>query len=246
MKTARWLRYALAFGVMASLAGPAGAQAVETAPCTDENGALVFNELPQWVSAPARKVGNLGALGTGDAYPSWDGTAPTQSFQQGGGGASASYRLPFNATGSEYDPRGSGHFEGTFNGCIDNLFIDLYVGSPLPPAGGNIVTDLRLLIDGTQVYQTPGDPGPEINAPSEGGFYRMRFGFTNIHTLMSGTAADFKPLDGEHTLSLTLFSQYINDASFSYLYDATDAPSQLTFNKTTGLTPYTKLDVTAV
>ena len=246
MRKISWLRYALALGVVASLtAVPAAAQEAEAVPCTDETGAPAFNELQQWISAPAHKVGNLAAFGAAEAYPSWDGSAPTQSFEQGGGGATFSYRFPFNPLGSEYDPRGSGHFEGTFEGCIDKLFVDLYVGSPLPPAGGNIVTDLRLVIDGTQVYQTPGDPGPDINAPAEGNFYRMRFGFTNIHTLMSGSPADFKPLDGPHTLSMTIFSQYVNDASFSYLYDATDAPSHLTFNKKTGLTPYTKLDVTA-
>lgn len=254
MKTAKRLRYVLALGLVAGvMAGPAAAHhgADGHGPCTDENGVLKFDELQQHVSAPARKIGNLAAmgLGQGDTFPTWDGTAPTQSFQQGGGGVTVTHRMPFNPLGSEYDPRGSAYMEGGFNGCLNNIAFDLIIGSPVPPNGGTIVTDLRLSIDGTQVYQTPADPGPSINAPahgSSGAMWKMRFAFTNIHALMASSPADYQPLEGPHTIALTFFSQYVDDASYSFLYDATDAPSSLLFNRKASLSQYSKIDVSAV
>lgn len=254
MKPATWLRYALALGVVASvMAGPAAAHhgADGHGPCTDENGVLVFDELQQYVSAPARKIGNLAAmgLGQGDTFPTWDGTAPTESMQAGGGGVTVMHRLPFNATGAEYDTRGSAYVEGGFTGCLNNIALDMIIGSPVPPNGGTIVTDLRLSIDGTQVYQTPGDPGPSLNAPAHGtsgAMWKMRFAFTNLFALMSSSPADFQPLEGPHTLQLTFFSQFVDDASYSFLYDSTDAPSGLMFNRKASLSQYSKIDVTAV
>lgn len=242
MKTARWLRIGLSIGVVASVfAAPAAAQTT-TVPCTDESGTLAFNELQQWISAPERKIGNLGGMGQGDKFPSWDGTAPTGSFTSGAGGMTVAHRA-FNPTGGEYDPRGTGHFEGTFTGCINNIAWDLYMLSPVPPAGGGVVSVVRLTIDGTPVYTNPGDPNPnDIRAPAEGNFYRLRFAFTNIHSVMSGSPADFQPLDGPHTVQLSIFSQYIDDASYSYVYDASEAPSHLMFNRKASLSQYTKID----
>jgi len=251
MKTATWLRYALALGLVAGvMAVPAAAHhgADGHGPCTDENGVLVFDELQQYVSAPARKVGNLGAMGQGDTFPTWDGTAPTEAMP-GGGGVTITHRAPFNAQGSEYDTRGSAHVEGGFTGCLNNIAFDMIIGSPVPPNGGTIVTDARLVIDGTQVYQTPGDPGADVNAPahgSSGAMWKMRFAFTNIFALMSSSPADFQPLEGPHTIALTFFSQFVDDATYTFLYDSTDAPSSLLFNRKASLSQYSKIDVSAV
>ena len=251
MKKATWLRYTLALGLVTGvMAGPATAHhgADGHGPCTDENGVLKFDELQQYVSAPERKIGNLGAMGQGDKFPSWDGTAPTEAMPAGGG-VTISHRAPFNASGTEYDQRGSAYVSGGFTGCLNNIAFDMIIGSPVPPNGGDIVTDLRLVVDGTQVYQTPGDPGPSVRAPahgSSGAMWKMRFAFTNLFALMSSSPADFAPLEGPHTIELTFFSQYVDDASYTFLYDSTDAPSGLLFNRKASLSQYTKLDVTAV
>lgn len=105
-----------------------------------------------------------------------------------------------------------------------------------------MVTRLRLVIDGNEVYRTADDPGPAISAPEAGtGLYKMRFAFVGLHEAMS--FGGFQPLEGEHSIELSLFSQFVNDAQGAYVYDATEFPSDLTFNKAT-LTGYTQLDVT--
>src|SRR5688572_21868042 len=190
MRSATWLRYTLALGVVASvMAGPAAAHhgADGHGPCTDENGVLVFDELQQYVAAPERKIGNLGAMGQGDAYPTWDGTAPTTTIQDGGGGVSFTHREPFNVQGTEFDPRGSAHIEGSFDGCLNNIALEMILGSAVPPAGGTTATMMKLSIDGTQVYQSA-FPGPEVNAPahgSSGAMWKLKFAFIKVHDLMS-------------------------------------------------------------
>jgi hypothetical protein len=246
MRTFRIARIGLALGILASLAvGPTAARGAE--PCKDDLGNLVFNEVQQWVKAPSTKLGNLGGFDQGD-YPTWNGTAPTQSVQAGAGGGSIATRAPLNATGSEYDPRGSGHFEGKFTGCIDKIAWDMFLLSPIPPLAGGITTELKLIIDGTQTWLTPGDPGPSINTTSEGttgALYRLRFVFTGIYNAMNLDPQSYAPLEGEHTIQLTLFPQFVNDPQGAYVYDTTEAPSSLTFNKKTGLSAYTKLDQAA-
>ena len=227
----RVLRALVAAAIIASLAiVPAGA---ETTACVDPlTGLPVFTETPQWVKAPAKKLGNLGAAGTGDAYPTWNGEAPTQSVTAGAGGGSIQSRAG-NPQGQSYDPAGAGHFEGTFTGCINNMTWDLYMLSPLP-ATDTVVTIAELRIDGTPVFVNPGDPAPEFNVVKEGdtgALYRMKFSFTDIYTLMSTYPGDFAALDGEHTLSLTLYTQYVNEAQGAYVYDTTEAPTSVTFNK---------------
>lgn len=236
----RVLRLVVAAAIVASLAiVPASAET----PCVDPlTGLPVFTETPQWVKAPAKKLGNLGAAGTGDAYPTWNGEAPAQSVTAGAGGGSLQGRAG-NPLGNTYDPAGAGHFEGTFAGCIDNMTWDLYMLSPLPPAAGNVVTIAQLHIDGTPVFVNPGDPAPEVTIVEEGdtgALYRLKFSFTDIYTLMSSYPSDFAALDGEHTLSLTVYTQYVNEPQGAYVYDTTEAPTSVTFNKA-DVTGYTLL-----
>jgi hypothetical protein len=223
---------------------PAAAQVVETEPCKDEEGNLVFDEVVQWIKAPEQKLGNLGATDFGE-FPTWSGEAPTQSVEEGAGGGSLQSRVGNPVTAFEYQKETSGYFQGTFTGCINQISWDLYLLSPAPPAGGGVVSRLQMYIDGTLVHLTAGDPGPDINAPAEGDtglLYKLQFAFTGLYQAMNSSPGDFAPLDGEHTIELTMFSQYLDDAQGMYVYDTTEAPSRLTFNKTAGLGSYTKLE----
>jgi hypothetical protein len=238
----RRVRLPLALGLVVLL--PAAlAVADEHEPCTDEEGELVFDEVTQWVKAPDTKLGNLGATDLGD-YPTWSDEEPTASVFDGAGGGSLQHRFG-NVTGMTYEREVAGHFEGTFTGCIDLIAWDLYLLSPLPPVQGTVTTIAQLVIDGNPIYVNPGDPAPGFNAPGEGDtgmLYRMQFAFTGVYDVMSRFPAGFEPLEEEHTIELTLYSQFINDAQGFYVYDTTEAPSHLTFNKAEGLGNYTLLE----
>lgn len=250
MDIARWLRITISAGVVAALTvSPAAAQEAERLPCHDEEGNLVFSELVQWIKAPENRFGNFGAVSeaTGEDfgdYPTWSGEAPTESVEDGAGGASIQQRAG-NPLGNEFNREAAGHFEGAFEGCIDAIAWDQYLLSPVPPAGGGVTTIIRLVIDGQTVYVPATNMAPDINAPPEGDtglLYRMQFVFTGLYQLMKSSPADFQPLEGEHTIEATMFSQFVNDAQGMYVYDTTEVPSRLTFNKSTGLGAYTKIE----
>jgi hypothetical protein len=250
MHISRLLRLTVSLGVMAAItAAPAAAQVVETEPCKDEEGNLVFTELVQWIKAPENRFGNFGAVSeaTGEDfgdYPTWSGEAPTESVEDGAGGASIQQRAG-NAVGNEFNREAAGHFEGAFEGCLNAIAWDQYLLSPVPPTGGAVTTIIRLVIDGQTVYVPATNMAPAINAPSEGDtglLYRMQFVFTGLYQLMNSSPSDFAPLEGEHTIEATMFSQFVNDAQGAYVYDTTEVPSRLTFNKATGLGAYTKIE----
>jgi hypothetical protein len=242
----RWLRIALALGLLGALAiAPAAAEeGEEPEPCHDEDGNLVFEEVEQWIKAPEGRLGNLGGVSEttgqdlGD-YPTWSDEEPADSVTDGAGGGTFQQRAG-NPIGDEFNREAAGHFVGTFDGCINNIAWDLYLLSPLPPIGGTVTTIMRVLVDGTFVFQNAPNEAPEVQAPEAGtGLYRMRFAFTGLYDLMSSFPQGFEPLEETHTIEITLFSQFINDAQGFYVYDTTEAPSQLTFNKTEDLGQYT-------
>ena len=260
MRSVRLPRLAAVLGlaVLVANASPSIAQEEEPKPChefvetTDEDGntvieeQLVFEELPQWIKAPEQRIGNLGATDAG-SYPTWSGDEPTQSVEEGAGGISFQSRAGNPVNGFQHRGETAGHFVGTFTGCINTIAADIYVLSPLAPASGNVVTRFVLKIDGVDVHATATDPGPDINAPSEGDtgmLYRLRFAFTGIYNAMSSFPADFAPLEGEHTIELNMFSQYVDDAQGGYVYDTTEAPSALTFNMENLTAHYTKIEPT--
>ena len=244
MRISRLLRLTVSLGVMAAITtAPAAAQVVETEPCKDEEGNLVFDEVVQWIKTPEQKLGNLGATDFGE-FPTWSGEAPTESVEDGAGGGSIQHRAG-NPLGNEFNREAAGHFEGTFAGCLNAIAWDQYLLSPVPPTGGAVTTIIRLVIDGQTVYVPATNMAPAINAPSEGDtgvLYRMQFVFTGLYQLMNSSPSDFAPLEGEHTIEATMFSQFVNDAQGAYVYDTTEVPSRLTFNKATGLGAYTKIE----
>jgi hypothetical protein len=239
------VRVALSLSVLASLFVGTLAGAAE--PCTDASGKLVFNELKQYIKAPEHKLGNLGATDFGD-FPTWNGIPPSQSIQGGAGGGSFAARYPFNPSGTEYDPKGSARFEGAFTGCIDTIAWDLYLLSPLtpegvPPSGDWVQARVNLVIDGTHTYRAPIPDGPMIHASSEGpGLYHLRFVFRGLHAAMKARAAQYAPLEAGHTIELAIFPQSIGEAQGAFVFDTTEAPSNLTFNKT-DLSLYSKIDL---
>jgi hypothetical protein len=250
----RWLRILLAIGLLGALAvAPVAAEEAEEGDeeeleerelCHDEDGNLVFDEVEQWIKAPDARLGNVGAVSeaTGQdisGYPTWSDEEPTGSVTDGAGGGTFQQRAG-NPLGAEFNREAAGHFEGEFTGCIDNIAWDLYLLSPLPPLGGTVTTIMRVFVDGTLVFQNAANEAPEVNAPEvEPGLYRMQFAFTGLYDVMSRFQTAFEPLEETHTIEITLFSQFINDAQGFYVYDTTEAPSQLTFNKTEGLDSYT-------
>lgn len=216
-------------------------------PCLDGDGNLELTEEVNWIKAPDHKLGNLAGTGAVD-YPTWSDEEPATSVTGGAGGGTLQARAG-NPLGTEYNPEGSGHFEGTFSGCLDTIAIDLYFLNPAQAAvGGEIVTKSQLFIDGTPVFIDSSDPAHEFNVEADGdtgALYKLRFAYTGIHKEMSTWPQDFEPLDSEHTITLTLFSQYVNpEQQAFYVYDTTEAPSSLSFN-TYELDDYTQIVVGA-
>lgn len=198
--------------------------------CTQEN---FFKEAETKFSNLGRVDNELGA-GV-HSFPTWDEEPPAQSVTEGAGAGflgSDGLRLLLNAAGPHNEAHGGATFEGTFDGDIDNLAVDLYFFMPFSNALGT--TDhtiyLTVLVDGAPVYETTADEWDSIaTSPSGDAVFLGQFALTDVHQRLR----QFNMADRD-SYEVTLHVQpiFIDVDNVVYVFDTTEVPSGITFNAT--------------
>jgi hypothetical protein len=193
-----------------------------------------------WFHEGGSKVGNLAFTGQ-VSYPAFDTTRPTASIQSGGGAAYFGNELTQYGLGQDH-PVHSVWFEGTVDGPIDNLAVDLYV---ITPGGDPVIGQYRLYttlrVDGTTIYRSP-YVGGDVATFSPGGQLggAIRFAFTDLYEALE--ASDLAGA-AQHSVRLAVSPYFVGDDAI-YLYDSTDYPSGGIFNiQPTFLGAYSRIQV---
>lgn len=195
-------------------------------PCYDaDTDALAYPEQQVWFAEGDTKVGN-----TSETPHGWTTEAPgSVTTGAGAGHVSASSQADNGAT--------TAVFEGTFTGCIGTVLFDLYSFDPAnrtsttagPTVARNHTVVAELQVDGVPVWS--GQVETTTTHRNEGmGPNRNTFSLDLADTMVE-FAAFLPPLDGEHTVTLSVNPYFINTGSaVVYTWGADESPSGLTFN----------------
>jgi len=194
-----------------------------------------------WFHLTGSKVGNLAATGNQD-FATFDTTKPTASVQSGAGGGHLANEFTQYVLAQD-DPAHSAWFEGTFNGKIDNLAVELYLftGQNLILGSYGLLT--TLIVDGNTLYQSDFVAGDVANLSSGGdAVQKINFAFTNVYdTLLAHGLAGAD----QHTVQLSVSPYFIGDDAI-YVYDTSEVPSGMIFNlEPAGLGTYSQIRLEA-
>jgi hypothetical protein len=161
----------------------------------------------------------------------WSTFAPTQSAQAGTWCASVDNGL----YGSNQTSYQDSHFEGSYDGNIDAITVDvhnIYLGTG--PHNGKLTVNVRLAIDGQPILGSRGRDVTVDAVPSAEGAERIKFTITNIN-LMD------EPNDMVHDVLLTLSGGTqvadailwpVRDTQSLWVYDASELASGVVVNPT--------------
>lgn len=168
------------------------------------------------------KLGNAGAFGVGD-LPSWSTEEPASVTTGSGGGyvGNIASEIALGDHTAESGPT----FEGTFNGPIDTMAVDLYAFAS--PADTKQGVRVQILVDGEMVHQD-GEAFDVPLAPGGDAVKQLNFAVTGIHELMDLYGMNTAD-DAEHTVRINVVPYYVGDDAL-YVYDAAEAPSGINFN----------------
>lgn len=190
-----------------------------------------------WIHQADTKVGNLAGSGSvtggedADSVPSWNTEEPQTSAMNGSGATYATVRVAdiVQPENEAWRPT----FQGTFTGDIDTLKAEMFLSAPIYGGTGNDYPLLySLTIDGIPVAERSGEEfNVAIENTGQRGVSKITFALTGIYDVMEslGDFIDRGP-DAEHTVKLTLINRYWGDGHTAFYYDATEVPSNLTFN----------------
>jgi hypothetical protein len=219
-------------------------------PCYDAaSGEVEYAESQVWFHESDSKLGNTVDPVSNPAPATWDATEPTASVTGGNGAIAVTPGVATLGAGTPAEQHAI--FEGTFTGCIDTMLLDMYSfdasnrsghgGAPggdcLPdcrPSGEPGVMDVGLIIevDGYEVYSS-GEEAVELTSE----FDYVGFGpnrnraVVNMAQAMGFFAnAGYLTLDGEHTVTVSVRSWYVNTGHSAFVWDTDEVPSGLTFN----------------
>lgn len=167
------------------------------------------------------KVANVSAVANATEV-SWDTTAPTTSFQQGGGCGHADTNLTGTA---DHNALYDAPFHGSYDGAIDSITFTVdAIDVGFSRVAGSIPFRLHLQIDGRDVVARDDSVIYDFQStPSSTGLTdRITFTVTNIGLIYE---KDDKP----HDIRATLYSHYL-DGQNQWVFDATEIDGGLTFN----------------
>lgn len=198
-------------------------------PCYDtEADALDYPQQQVFFEEGDSKVGNAA-----DSPHPWGTEEPTSVT---GGSGAGQLSLSSQADGTETVTT----FEGTFDGCIDTLLLDLYSFDPAnrssTAADGepNAHTlTMSIDVDGLTVFS-----GTEVTTNTTYGNEAMGPNLNQVAIDLSDTLEQFAAsenidfdLTGEHTVTVRVAPYFINTGSaVVYTWDAAETPSGITFN----------------
>ena len=198
---------------------------VEGAETTDTADDVEACRTPVWFHEADTKVGNLAGQGYG--IPGWDGNAPTASVTTGAGGGyfgTSAWQLT-----DAWDPTYTPAFEGSLDGAVDNLLIDLYLFPPQAMAenaagqgGTSFRVDANLYVDGDLVAQH-GDLTMDLEDAGDA-VKKVQFAFVDLYDPAIG--------DGPHDLRLEVVGTGLASNGAVWVYDTTEVPSGIVFNAT--------------
>ncbi len=156
------------------------------------------------------------------AIPTWNTTAPTQAFAQGGCGQyenlltdGANPRNPHDAV-----------WEGTFTGNLDNLSVEVHnifvgaarTGGPFSARVKVFVDDVLYLNQGpVRLTPVPSSAGPSV---------KLAFSLTDFQLMTEDG-------DGTQQRTITLVLGSFTEIQSLWVWGSTDAPSGITFNPET-------------
>lgn len=170
------------------------------------------------------RIGNVAATGHDD-FPSWDATAPTTSYQAGGGamyvGASIMDQAP-----SPMDPSMAATYEGEFTGQLDSVAVTQYLISPVDHyVYGDYYFRVRVEVDGENVYESDFIEGDVTTFEETGdGIGRFQVAVTGLYNALPHLRSD-----GEHDIRITI-NPFVPGDEAIFVYDAVEVPSNVIFN----------------
>ncbi len=214
---------ALALGAVATTDG----EDLTQHPCYDaDTDALAYPEQQVFFKEGDSKVGN-----TSESPHPWSTEAPTSVTGGAGAGQLALSSQADAGTTTTV-------FEGTFTGCIDTMLFDVYSFDPANRSStaadaepNDHTLSITIEVDGVTAYsngtlQTVTTYGNEAMGPN-----LNRFSVRVGDLLESFQEFIPQPLDGEHTVRVSVAPYYINTgAAVVYTWDASETPSGITFN----------------
>lgn len=183
-----------------------------------------------WFHDNGTKVDNLDhAAATG--YATWDETPPASSVTAGGG-AGALGTSALHQQSMPFDDRESFVAEGRVEGALDSVAVELYFFPLRDMAANEFPYDLdaQLLVDGEEIAALG---GAIIESEVAGSAVRkIRFAFTGL----TDTIENYHgfglvgPVGGGHDVRLTVHGTGIASDAAVWVYDATEAPSNMVIN----------------
>lgn len=219
------LALVLAALVPGAVAADDACRLLEGGATTDPSDDVEVCRTPVWIHQADTKVGNL--AGQGHGVPGWDGNAPTASVTTGAGGGYAGTSA-WQVTDA-WDPTYTPAFEGSHDGAIDNLLIDLYLFPPQAMAenaagqgGTSFRVDANLYVDGDLVAQH-GDLTMDLEDAGDA-VKKVQFAFVDLYDAAIG--------DGAHDLRLEVVGTGLASNGAVWVYDTTEVPSGIVFNAT--------------
>lgn len=222
--------------LIAGLILPAGAaeecRLIRGADTTDTADDVEACRQQVWFHQADTKAGNLAGTGLSQ-LPTFDTTAPSTSVAMGAGGGYAGSSL--HQVSGDFDPTYTPAFEGTVDGALDNVLVDLYLFplvSMAEGATGQGGTTFRVdanLYLGDVLIGSHGD----LTVPLESGgdaVKRVRFTFANLYATAErrGLTGD----DGPLPLRLEVVGTGIASNGAVWVYDTTEVPAGMIFNPT--------------
>ena len=184
------------------------------------------------------KVGNLsGVAGSGQSVPTWNATKPTASVQSGAGGGYAFGRIVDIASAGQ--PAGRPRMTGTYTGVLDSVSADLFITFPVyQNTGGGFPLLTRLIVDGEVIYDNfataagtePSVPIEEAGTNTSGAIGRIKYAVDGIYAELESLDVA-NAADTQHTITLEVLPLYWGDGQGALLYDTSEVPSGLIFNR---------------
>lgn len=186
------------------------------------------------------KADNLASVGLSD-FPTWDDTEPASVTTGSGAGFLGQWQTTIpNAASDEV----SGvTYTGTVEGALDGFAVEQYMFTAAdqtsPPQYGATAYNMVLTVDvnGRTVYASDYVAGD--SAPIEAGGDAVRvFRFAVTDLLVEGAA-----FEGTQEITINITPYFPGDEGI-FVYDAAEAPSNITFNPT-DLSGFREIDASA-
>lgn len=188
----------------------------------DPDVVLELCESQAWfTSANPAKADNLASVGATD-FPTWDAEEPASVTTGAGAGFLGQYETSL-ATGP--DSTSGVTYAGTVEGALSSIAVEQYIFTGAQELNGQYGIVLTMEVNGRTVYESDFVAGDF--APIEAGGDAVKvFRFAVTDVLFEGVA-----FEGTQDVTMNITPYFAGDEGV-FVYDAAEAPSNLTFNAT--------------